>query len=316
MQNQIESGGITELSKCYDCGGDGAIDDGCYSCGGLGYTDIWVEQDCSICSGTGKEDCMACSGTGQSGESECPNCSGTGTQDCMMCGGTGKEQVTNQEPCVECNGTGIFENSQPCGTCMGNGTIPTEELFRMMKSTQERYQEIFSSLDKFYTKITLKTQDESYSEDVYCLSIGSYYAPDTFNGEPVTEWYYTATRYDGRISEGTLAPGEDVAMRWTYEITLIANMVHVSYAKGSTWDTVHAEYVPINSNPTFELIKTCSECGAELPYYYFIIYDEKTHEEITRIEDEDLANYSIDKSIIIVGVYVTQHIHYDMPTIY
>ena len=309
LQNQIESGGITELSKCYDCGGDGAIDDGCYTCAGLGYTNIWVEQDCSNCSGTGKEDCMACSGTGQSGESECPNCSGTGTQDCMICGGTGKEQVTNQEQCTECNGTGVIEDSQPCYTCMGNGTIPTEELFRMMKSAQEQYQEIFSSLDKFYTKITLKTQDDSYSEDVYCLSIGSYYAPDTFNGEPVTEWYYTATRYDGHISEGTYLPGDHVSTRWEYEVTLVPNMVHVAYAKQDTWNTAHSEYVPVNSNPTFELTETCSRCGAEIHYANFIIYDEKTSEEITRIEYEDLANYVIDKSIIIVGLDLKGHLH-------
>ena len=123
---------------CSTCEGKGLIE--CETCNGTGY----LEEDCTICEGTGK--CINCSGTGtvttttideESGEETqneetCPECNGTGL--CASCEGLGKARCstcdadgTNTNPgyisCDTCSGTGKVT----CEKCNGTGKIEVEE---------------------------------------------------------------------------------------------------------------------------------------------------------------------------------------------
>lgn len=59
-------------------------------CGGSSSGGSIFSQECTFCSGSGKERCSTCSGTGHT---NCTWCSGQGKQNCTDCSGSGKKNA-------------------------------------------------------------------------------------------------------------------------------------------------------------------------------------------------------------------------------
>lgn len=103
--------------NCSICLGTGKV-----TCTAEGCVDGEVEVNCSTCEGTGQVDetCATCSGTGLVGDTTCADCGGLGTVNvnCTDCSATGKVK----EPCTSCNGTGKVN----CANCSGTGKVTNE----------------------------------------------------------------------------------------------------------------------------------------------------------------------------------------------
>lgn len=76
--------------------------------------------DCQVCNSIGSIQCPRCNGNGRE---RCESCKGerqiTDQQDCQECGGTGGETTD----CRRCGSTGTIEVRIRCPTCEGNGHV-------------------------------------------------------------------------------------------------------------------------------------------------------------------------------------------------
>jgi hypothetical protein len=74
-------------------------------------------ESCDNCSGRGELDCTNC----RRGSVKCSRCSGSGKTQCRKCGG--ESNITVDEKCGACRGSGEKSNGFTCNRCSGYGTI-------------------------------------------------------------------------------------------------------------------------------------------------------------------------------------------------
>jgi len=122
-------------------------------------------EECSNCSGSGREECPECSG---SGSKSCPACGGSGENDegekCDECGGNGDVD------CDECGG----ECDIRCGECDGDGQVVVAENVPMIEgwdNLDNRWYEIDDKVvDQFNAYLRTLTLDGEKMEKLISLA--------------------------------------------------------------------------------------------------------------------------------------------------